>query len=340
MQRQVVWTSLACGALLGWASLAPAQQQMLRGQVRGSVVDAAGKGIPGVTVEMDLEGKHPKKLVLTTDKKGGYVRVGIPEGNYKFTFRKDGYKPAACTVWISLGGLSEVPPETLQALDSPAAGGPATGTGLATAGGSAATSAVPPAEAASVKTLFDKANAAIAAGQWDEAESLMKESCAVAPNFSAAHYNLGWIYEHKKDFTQAANEYRQAKDLEPTRADSHFALVRVLIAAGQQDEAGQVLQGAAAQLGQDALAQLDIGINCFNLGLAEQATAAFQKVQEVDPANPEPLYFLSMLALQKGLVADAVAKLEKYIALAGQNPQNLAAAKTMLVELKKSLPRP
>lgn len=340
MQRKVVSAALVSAAVLGGAAVALAQQQAIRGQVRGQVVDPAGKGIPEVTVEMDLEGKHPKKLVLTTNKKGGYVRVGIPEGNYKLTFRKEGYKPAATTLWISLGGISEVPDVMLQPLGAAAAAtGQAGGTGTAPEGQVGAASAEQGVDVAKVTILFDKANLAIDAGQWDDAEALLKEALAVTPNVSAVHYNLGWVYEHKKVLTDAANEYRQARDIEPTRDANHLALARVQVAAGLQDEARQTLAAAAAQFGQDASTQLKIGMISFDAGLPDQAIAAFEKTQALDPASPEPSYFLSMLALQKGQVAEACDHLEKYIGLTGQDPQNLASAKTMLPELRKSLPK-
>jgi hypothetical protein len=49
-------------------------------------VDPAGKGIPGVQVEMTLDGAKPKKYTLTTDKKGGYIRVGVGDGTCRMTF--------------------------------------------------------------------------------------------------------------------------------------------------------------------------------------------------------------------------------------------------------------
>jgi Tfp pilus assembly protein PilF len=339
MHRQIIGAGLVSLALLLHAPVVRAQQQEIRGQVRGQVVDAAAKGIQGVAVEMVLEGKHPRTITLTTDKKGGYVRVGIPEGNWKLTFRKEGFKPAATTLWISLGGISEVPPVTLHPLGELApTAAPATGAPQS-AGGEAGAAAAKPAEIAAVKDLFDKANAAIGANRWDDAESLLKEAGALAPDLFAVHYNLGWVYEHKNNLTDAANEYRRAKELDATRADTHLGLARVLVASGQQDEAKQVLDAAGAQFGQDPLVQLNIGINAFNAGLPEQAGAAFEKAQALDPANPEPLYFLSMLELQKGQLAAAIAQIEKYIGLTGQNPENLARAKAMLAELRKASPK-
>jgi len=43
-----------------------------------------------------------------------------------------------------------------------------------------------------------------------------------------------------------------------------------------------------------------------------------------------------VLTLQKGLVADAIARLQKYVGLAGRNPANLLVAQTLIAELKKS----
>jgi Flp pilus assembly protein TadD len=338
MRRFGLTVIVALAATLAWTAFVCAQQAALRGQVRGKVIDSSGKGIPGVAVEMVHEGKPPMKLTLTTDKKGGFIRVGIPDGNYAFTFKKEGYKPHGCKIWISLGGLSEVPDQTLEAIDLGASAAPATGL----AGGPAGSSASAPDQAAAfvkVKDLFDKAVAAVSAGQWDDAESLLKECVTVAPSLSAVHYNLGFVYEHKKAWNDAANEYRQAVDLDPARSDSALALARALDASGQKADASKVLEDVASRFDQDAPVQFKVALQSFDSGLSDQAAAAFQKVQALDPANPEPLYFLSMLSLQKGQMAEAVALIEKYVALTGQDPQNLARAKAMLPELQKSLPK-
>src|SRR6267143_5861829 len=67
--------------------------------------------VPEVKIEMEFKGESRLKIMKTvvTDKKGGFVRAGLPGGPYLFTFAKDGYKPYGMEVSISLGGFSEIP---------------------------------------------------------------------------------------------------------------------------------------------------------------------------------------------------------------------------------------
>jgi Flp pilus assembly protein TadD len=348
MRRFLPVAGIALGVMLGGSALIDAQQSALRGQVRGMVVDPEGKGIPGVTVEMEFEGKPPKKLTLTTDKKGGFVRVGLPDGNFKFTFRKEGYKTGGCKMWISLGGLSEVPPQTLQPVtvggptEAGTAGAAPTGAPAGTGGAAApnaASAGVKGEELVQLNARFASAVEATKAGRLDEAEALYREILTSAPGLSSAHYNLGYVMELRKDPASAASEYRKAMEADAAKSDSFLALARALANSGQRDEAVQVLTEAAAKFDQDAKSQLALGIQSFDLGLAEQAEAALKQAQTLEPTNPEPLYYLALLTLQKGQTAGAVALLEKYVVATGQNPDTLSAAKAMLAELKKPQPK-
>jgi Flp pilus assembly protein TadD len=318
-----------------WGTLSPvqAQQHALKGQMRGQVVDPDGKAIAGVAVTMEFEGRPPRTYNLTTDKRGGFIRVGIADGSYKLTMTKEGYRPTGVTIWISLGGLSEIPPVTMHPLEVGAAASPAAGQA---ARASAPASRISDADVAKINEIFGRAVAAGKAGQLDQAEALYKEILTISDNVAEAHYNLGYTYEQRRSFSQAESEYRRTLELEPGKGDSYVALARVLEAAGQSEQALALLAEAAERFADDARLQLSLGVRYFDLSLADQATAAFQRARVLDASDPEPLYFLGMLAVQKGLVPEAVAGLEKYVALSGQDPKNLQTARELLGELKKA----
>ena len=92
-----------------------AYAQLDAAQLRGSVVDDKGQPIQGVEVEIKYKGETRTPIIkkATTDKKGGFVRVGLKGGDWTLTFRKDGYKTAGLDTYLSIGGLSEIPPVTL-----------------------------------------------------------------------------------------------------------------------------------------------------------------------------------------------------------------------------------
>src|SRR6266496_2096967 len=92
------------------APQADAQTRTTAG-VRGKVLDEQGKGVDGVTIDMDYQGESrvPVKKSQTTDKKGGYVRMGLPGGKWRLAFSKAGYETYQLDTVLSDGGYSELP---------------------------------------------------------------------------------------------------------------------------------------------------------------------------------------------------------------------------------------
>ena len=60
---------------------------------------------------MEYLGNSRQKITKTqqTDKKGGFVRMGLAEGRWKFTFTKEGFKTYGMEMELSIGGFSETP---------------------------------------------------------------------------------------------------------------------------------------------------------------------------------------------------------------------------------------
>jgi hypothetical protein len=67
--------------------------------------------VTDVNVELEFKGESRVKIVktTTTDKRGGWVRAGLPAGKYRVTFQKKGFKQYILETDVSLGSLSELP---------------------------------------------------------------------------------------------------------------------------------------------------------------------------------------------------------------------------------------
>lgn len=316
-------------ALLGALALVPAawSQTRMTAGVRGKVVDEQGQGVPDVKIDMEFLGESRQKITKTqnTDKKGGFVRMGVPQGNWRFTFTKEGYKTYIMEMPLSLGGFSEAPDTVLQA----AAAAPAQATGPV--------AAVLPAAPESTKAGEDytKAVEAAQAGRYDEAEAMLKGVLAQFPDLAPAHYNLGYVYQRKKDWKAAEAEYQRVTELEPTKSDSFIALAAVRELDGRGAQAAEALLAVAPAFEQDAKFQYALGITSSNAGKLTDAEAAFKKAAALDPANPEPLFHLATIAVGQNRVAAAVGLLEQYLGMIGQVPANLETAKGLLAALKK-----
>jgi len=322
-------TSLAVGIVAAVLLAPPAgAQTKVTGGVRGRVVDERGAGVPDVKIDMEYLGESRQKITKTqqTDKKGGFVRMGLAEGRWKFTFTREGFKTYAMEMELSLGGFSEAPDIVLTHGASTAAA----------ASGQPVAAVLPPTpESNKAGETYTKAVEAAQAGRYDEAEPMLKEILVQFPNLAPAHYNLGYVYQRKKDWKAAEAEYQRVTELEPTKSDAFLALAAVRGLDGRMQEAAEGVLAAAASFQQDAKFQYALGITCMNAGKGAEAEAAFKKAAELDPANPEPYFYLATIAVGSNRVPEAVGLLEKYLAMSGQVPANVETAKGLLVALKK-----
>jgi tetratricopeptide (TPR) repeat protein len=316
--------------LLAALALAPAawSQTKMTAGVRGKVVDEQGQGVPDVKIDMEFLGESRQKVTRTqnTDKKGGFVRMGLLDGKWKFTFSREGYKTYIMEMPLSLGGFSEAPDIVLQVAAATAAAQPA-----------GPVAAVLPAAPESNKAGEDytKAVEAAQAGRYDEAEVMLKGVLAHFPDLAPAHYNLGYVYQRKRDWKAAEAEYQRVTELEPTKSDSFIALAAVRELDDRGSQAAEALLAAAPAFEQDAKFQYALGITSSNAGKPAEAEAAFKKAAALDPANPEPLFHLATIAVGQNRVAVAVGLLEQYLGMTGQVPANLETAKGLLGALKK-----
>ena len=179
--------------------------------LRGRVVDEAGQGIADVKMDLEFLGESRVKITKsqTSDKKGGFVRMGIPDGKWKITFSKEGYKTYVMEIFLSLGGFSEAGDIVLKA--APAAAAAATAEPVA--------AVLPPTpEANQAGADYTKALEAARAGRVDEAEPILKDVVARFPDLANAHYNLAYVYQLKKDWKAAEAEYVRVTELEPAKA--------------------------------------------------------------------------------------------------------------------------
>jgi len=306
-----------------------AAQTKVTGGVRGKVVDEQGAGVPDVKIDMDFLGESRVKIAKTqqTDKKGGFVRMGMAEGKWKFTFTKEGFKTYVMETDISLGGFSEVPDVILHRGNTSASAAPE---------GQPVAAVLPPTpESNKAGETYTKAVEAAQAGRYDEAEPMLKEILVQFPDLAPAHYNLGYVYQKKKDWKAAEAEYQRVTELEPTKSDAFLALAAVRELDGRMQEAAEGVLAAAPAFTQDAKFQFALGVMCLNAGKGPEAETAFKKAIELDPANPEPYFHLATLAVGANRVPEAVGLLEKYVGMSGQVPANLETAKGLLGALKK-----
>src|SRR5262249_62032805 len=78
---------VACAALFALAVTMPAAGQST-GMVRGQVVDTTGKPVEGAKVSIDADANN-RHFETKSDKKGEFVQIGLPPGQYKISAEKE-----------------------------------------------------------------------------------------------------------------------------------------------------------------------------------------------------------------------------------------------------------
>jgi len=305
-------------AILAFALPAAAQ-----GLAQGTVLDTKGQPVEGAAVSIEQEGTN-RKFDMKTDKKGGFMQIGLASGSYKITATKDKLT-ATETVRVSQG--------------RPANAKLVLGAGAAAAAGGAEAAAV-----AALRKLLDEAIAASNAGKHDEAIAGFTKAIEGNPTCFACYYNIGYNYAQKKDYASAETNYKKAIEMKADYVDAYAGLASIYNAQRKFDEAATAsakameLSGGgaagAAGGGGNADAMFNQGVILWNAGKIPEAKKQFEGAIAANPNHAESHYQLGMALVNEGNLAGAATEFETYLKLAPSGP-NAATAKGILGTLKK-----
>ena len=133
------------------------------------------------------------------------------------------------------------------------------------------------------------------------------EAAAINPHDAEPHYQLGLVYQHRRQSTQAADEFRRAIAIDPTEADAQFQLGRIAREQGKLEEAMVFCETTARLNDKHAFSEVwrEIGAIHLQAGRIEQAEKCLAKFVERREYDPEGLYWLgaTMLRLNRGAEA-------------------------------------
>lgn len=314
---------------------------------QGFVLDGEGNPVPDVVVSMVYKGNKVQKYKTKTNKKGQFLHVNVYEGPYDITFTKEGIGEVTVKDFLvrEIPDLTAAPTFRLgsqQKRTTLAPGATAGAPPAAPAPGTDAAAAAidtPPAPAGPDPTAMaadlQKAAEAFGAGRLDEAAALYESVLAAAPGLALGHHNLGLVYRKRGDVARAEAEFRKAAELKPDFAEAHGALSVLLATQGKRDEALAEAQEAVNDAPQNAQYLFNLGVLQKDTGRAAEAKETFTKLEALDASNPEIQFHMASVLLGQGQTADAIARLEKYLATAPADAANVAAAKGILAALQK-----
>lgn len=127
-------------------------------------------------------------------------------------------------------------------------------------------------------------------------------------------YELGYELEATAA-GEAQDAYRRALALDPTHADAHLNLGRLLHEEGNVPAAADHYRQAAAQRPGDATAHFNLGVALQDLDRPAEARAAYELTLGLDPAYADAYFNLAALADRQGDRLAALRHLKSYRSL-------------------------
>jgi len=314
---------LACVLFLGLAVAGtPAYAQT--GQVKGKIVDAKNEPVEKAQITIEATDGMGRKFNVTSNKKGEYIQIGLPPGQYKITATKDGLSdmheqrigldPAEVNLTLRPGGAaaSGVSPEERKKAE---------------------------ARVAAIRGNFDLGVKLSNENKPDEAIAKFNEVLKEAPKCVECLTNIASLQLSKKDYDAAEATYKQALAVNPSSGEAYNGLATLYNAQKKFDQASEASAqaaklGAAAPGGASASTVFNQGVIAWNASKIPEAKKAFEEAVKLDPKLAEAHYWLGMANLNEGKMPEAATAFESYLKL---DPSGKYAeqAKGILTQIKK-----
>jgi tetratricopeptide (TPR) repeat protein len=309
-----------CALVLGLAILTtPVFAQT--GQVKGKVVDAENKPVDVAKVTVQQLDTN-SKFELKTNKKGEFMQIGVPPGNYKITVEKDGLT-ATKTQRIGLD-MAEVNFTLKKGADM--------------AEISKEDRAKAEAKVAGIKTAYAEAAALANAGKHDEAIVKFNEVITQVPKCTECYAAIGISSREKKDYAAAEAAYKKALEIDPNYIEAYSGLANIYNDQKKFTEARAMSEEAskratAAGGGGNADMLYNAGVISWNANDFAKAGEQFAAAVAASPSHAESHFMLGQVYLNLGKLPEAAKEFDTYTKIAPNGP-NAAKAKSNYDMLK------
>jgi Tfp pilus assembly protein PilF len=274
------------------------------GGVTGKVTLQDGSVCVGCLViieRTEIKGTYKTK----TNKKGEYIYIGLPLGNYKITLES----PTGQTLFyfnnkhLEMGEPTQVDfdlPKEVAAAKKEQEANPEYQKRLAD-------QEKEEKQIAGLKTVYDQGNALFDQKQYAQAAAKFQEALPLAKgkNREAVLTRLADSYAKAKDKDKAVATYQEAIQADPTSAGLHNNLGNVYADSGDIDKAKAEFQ-KAAELDPTGAAQyyFNLGAVLYNTGKMDDSVAAFQKATSIDPKYANAYFWLGQALMGKATTGE------------------------------------
>ncbi len=157
-------------------------------------------------------------------------------------------------------------------------------------------------------------------GQTEEAIAQRREIARLVPHSSEAHYQLGVLLDHARQWEEAHEALRQAIQLRPHFAIAYDSLGLSLFRSGSPDEACLNFAKALEIMPDYTKAHLNWATVLFEKGREEEAVARLRKVLAVAPNNLEAHHRLGQHYVTRRDFRNAIIHCEEVVRIAPRDP--------------------
>jgi Tfp pilus assembly protein PilF len=162
----------------------------------------------------------------------------------------------------------------------------------------------------------DIATAALARGDFVEADSDLKLAIQADPLDAQSHHRLACLLAQRGEREQALVGFQRALTIDPADAGAAYNAGTLLLMRGEAVPAASLLESAAAIRPDDARTYNNLAKAYFVAGLPEYSFAAYEETLRHDPSNVVALRGLTTIADAAGLV-DAGDEYRRRLAASG-----------------------
>ncbi len=317
-------------AVLVAGAAAPAFAQ--QAGLRGKVVDDTGKGVPEAQVVLTFVGDLNQEYKVVTDKNGEWVKTGMiaTPGTWDITVTHGNKVGRLTGIRNKIGAMTRIADIVLA--DPSAATTAKAPTGMSNEEISARNK-----RQNELAALFDATNAAVEAGNFDEALTKLNAIIAEVEKCAACHAKLGDVQMKKNDLAAAEAAYLKSIEIDATQPGPYAALATIYNQQRKFDEATKMSAKATELLGAtggaDPATVFNQGVIYWNQGKIAEAKAEWEKTIKIDAKMADAYYWLGMANLNQNKIPDARKAFEEYLKLAPTG-QHAATTKAILDTIK------
>lgn len=301
-------TAIAAIMLLLCAAIAA--QTRGTGRLAGKIVDRDGTPVEGVQVKATKAGETALAFEVRTNKKGEWALGGMAGGQWNLDFVREGFDGKSLSIGVS--EVNRIPPIEFSMVRARPMTDPN----------------------AEIKDALLEAAVLMQNRDFAGARRSYEALLAKYPEAHQLHPLIARTYASEKQPEKAVTHLRLALEKDPHNVEVKLLLGGVLIETGNGSEGRAMLASVDIEKVKDPLPLINAGINLLNDGKPAEAVALFDKLITHFPQEADIHYYRGLANLQRAQNAEAIADLQKFLAIATKDSPQRAHATKILQQLK------